>query len=114
MTELTCQGYTEADVTKVIIPFLLDDSNFESQEAGIGPYEYWGSKGYDKGKTWEYIGPVEFSINAPGHPLEDEPGGERYEKWEHRETIVAQDKFGETYCFYPVETNGKHLYKLGV
>ena len=31
---------------------------------GIGPYEYWGAKGYDKGQDYAVIDSVEFEDNG--------------------------------------------------
>ena len=40
------------------------DNSGSWQNDGIGPYEYWGAKGFDKGHTYfEYTG--DFSFNFP-------------------------------------------------
>jgi hypothetical protein len=42
---------------------------FEWQNNGIGAYEYWGSKGYDKGI--DYLEPVEILWDSAGFTAEE-------------------------------------------
>lgn len=111
MTEISCPDYSEKQAQFAIEKFFQNDLNFEEQEAGIGHYEFWGATGYDRAKTWDYVGPTEFIINAPITYPENQID-KNAKPWGERDTIIVLDKHDKVYILHPVEINEKPAYRL--
>ena len=62
---------TTVDITKDEVDLILDVDNIIVENSGIGPYEYWGARCYDKGIDYVADFRIRQVRDAHGEPFPD-------------------------------------------